>query len=179
MKIAVGTNNQGKIEAVKIALANYQNFANADIVGIKAESLVSSQPIGLDEIISGAKNRSKHAKEDSGADLGIGLESGIFLVPYTKSDYMDTTACAIYDGKDFHLGLSSCFEYPKQMIKKIIEKGKEISEIALELGFSEDKKFHHSQGMIGVLTKGIVTRINYSEQAVHMAIIHLTNREHY
>ena len=179
MKIAVGTQNKGKIEAVKNALMNYPEYSNVEVTGIKCESGVSNQPIGLEEIIRGAMNRAKAAFEASGAALAFGLESGIFLVPQTKSDYMDTTACAIYDGKDFHLGLSSCFEYPKLMIKKVLEEGKEISIAALELGFADDQSFREDMGMIGLLTKGVVTRKKYSEQAVYMALIHLLNKKHY
>jgi non-canonical (house-cleaning) NTP pyrophosphatase len=73
--------------------------------------------------------------------LSFGLESGIFAVPYTKSGYLDTTCCAIYDGTNFHIGFSSCFEYPKKMIESILQHKKEISDIAVEMGFSEDKSF--------------------------------------
>lgn len=179
MKIAVGTQNKGKIEAVRQALINYAGYCYANIVGCVVESGVNNQPIGLDETISGAKNRARLAYESLTSDFGIGLESGIFLVPHTKSDYMDTTACAIYDGQQYHLGLSSCFEYPKEMIKKILNDGKEVSDIALELGFAQDRSFREDGGMIGILTKGVIPRIKYTEQAVHTAMIHLLNEGHY
>jgi non-canonical (house-cleaning) NTP pyrophosphatase len=92
---------------------------------------------------------------------------------------MDTTACAIYDGKQFHLGLSSCFEYPKKMIEGMLSQGKEVSDIALEMGFASERSFREGQGMIGVLTKSRINRIDYSYQAVQMALIHLENPEHY
>lgn len=179
MKIAVGTQNKGKIEAVRNGLSKYPDYLDVEVIGIKTDSGVNHQPIGLDETILGAKNRARFAYELGKADLGFGLEAGIFLVPQTKSDYMDTTACAIYDGKEYHLGLSSCFEYPKEMIKKVLEEGKEISDVAMEMGFSEDTSFREDNGMIGLLTKGIITRTTYSEQAVHNAMIHLLNKKHY
>ncbi len=179
MKIAVGTENKGKIEAVKNGVSNYPEYSTAEVIGVKSDSGVSHQPKGLEETIRGAKNRAKRAYESSGADLGFGLESGIFLVPETKSDYMDTTACAIYDGKEFHLGLSSCFEYPKALIHKVLHEGKEITDAALELGFAEDRSFREDGGMIGILTKGVLSRKKYSEQAVHTAMVHLLNKGHY
>lgn len=179
MKIAVGTQNKGKVIAVENAISKYQDFAEGQIKGVPTESGVSGQPVGLEETIRGAKNRAKISFEQANADLGIGLESGIFLVPDTKSEYMDTTACAIYDGKQFHLGMSSCFEYPKLLIDKILNEGKEISDAAVELGFFEDKSEREDGGMIGLLTKGVVSRKEYSEQAVHMALIHLLNTKHY
>jgi len=147
MKIAVGTQNNGKIEAVKNGLMKYPDYLDIEVIGVKTDSGVNHQPIGLDETILGAKNRARLAYELGNSDLGFGLEAGIFLVPQTKSDYMDTTACAIYDGKEYHLGLS--------------------------------KSFREDNGMIGLLTKGIITRTMYSEQAVHNAMIHLLNKKHY
>lgn len=179
MKISIGTNNKGKVEAVRRACADYSILKNAELVSIDIPSDVSIQPVGLEEITTGAKNRAKAAWEKTRADLGVGLESGIFKVPHTKSEYMDTTACAIYDGKKFHLGLSSCFEYPKKMIDSILKDKKEVSDIALEMGFAKERSFREGEGMIGVLTKSRVTRIDYTYQAVQMALIHLENPEHY
>lgn len=179
MKIAIGTNNKGKVEAVRRACGEYPILKQATVINIDTPSGVNTQPIGLDETITGAKNRAKAAFEQTKADLGIGLESGIFLVPHTKSEYMDTTACAIYDGKTFHLGLSSCFEYPKKMIDGIFKQGKEVTDIALEMGFANKRSFREGQGMVGVLTKSRITRVDYSYQAVQTALIHLENPEHY
>lgn len=179
MKIAIGTTNKGKVEAVQNGLNNYSEYTNSEIISIEVVSGVGAQPQSLAETIRGAKNRAKQAFDLASADLGFGLESGLFPVPETKSEYMDTTACAIYDGQNFHLGLSSCFEYPKAMVKKILEEGKEITDIALELGFFENRNCREDGGMIGILTRGVVTRKKYSEQAVHMAMVHLLNKDHY
>ena len=179
MKITIGSTNKGKIEAVRRACREYPLLTQAELINIDIISDVNNQPIGLEEIITGAKNRAKKAAVSSGADLGIGLESGIFKVPHTKSEYMDTTACAIYDGKTFHLRLSACFEYPKKMIKEMLSQGKEIADIALEMGFAKERSFREGQGMVGILTKSRITRVDYSYQAVQMALIHLENPEHY
>lgn len=179
MIIKVGTTNKGKIEAVKIASTKYDILTGAVIEGIDVASGVNNQPIGLDETIQGAMNRARAAYETSECDLAFGLESGIFPAPHAKSEYFDTTACAIYDGKQFHLGMSSCFEYPPEMIKKMLAENKEVTEVAIELGFADDPAFREGLGMIGTLTKGRVTRIDYSVQAVQMAMIHLENEKHY
>jgi inosine/xanthosine triphosphatase len=179
MKIAIGTKNKGKLAAIERAINEYPMLFGAELVGLDVGSDVSDQPKSLPETITGAKNRARKAYESSGADLGFGLESGIFPVPEAKSDYMDTSVCAIYDGKNYHLGFSSCFEYPKELITKVIEEGKEITHAALECGFSNDENFHQGIGMIGILTKGRISRIDYSYQAVQTAMIHLENEAHY
>lgn len=179
MRIAIGTQNSGKIAALEQALAVYPNLAHYTVVPAEVDSGVSAQPKTLDETLQGAMNRARTAMEATRSDLGCGLESGVFPVPYTKSGYMDTTACAIWDGTQFHLGLSSCFEYPASLMDRVLNQGQEISEAAVELGFTDSQEFRHAQGMIGVLTKGVIPRTDYSAQAVHTALIHLNNPEHY
>jgi inosine/xanthosine triphosphatase len=177
MKINVGTRNQRKVEAVISALKEYPEFANAEVTGIDVSSEVSDQPSSLDETTKGAINRSKNAFND--CDYAIGLESGLFEVPYTKSGYMDVCMCSIYDGKTFHLGGSSIFEYPKKMVDLVFSKKFEIDQAAKEAGFTESDSIGKAQGMIGLLTKGVIDRKEYSKQAVITALIHLLNPEHY
>ncbi len=110
LRIIVGTMNPAKLEAVKEILQDYSHLKDATVVGVKANSGVSEQPKTLDETISGAMNRARGAFSD--CTYSFGIESGLFPVPHTKSGYMDVCAVAIYDGKDFHLGLSSRGNFP-------------------------------------------------------------------
>ncbi|MEX2052579.1 MAG: inosine/xanthosine triphosphatase [Candidatus Paceibacterota bacterium] len=177
MKINVGSKNITKIEAVKEAFNEFPNFTNSTVVGVEVDSGVHKQPKSIDETVQGAMNRAKSAFND--CDLSVGLESGLIVVPNTKSGYMDITMCAIYDGKVFHLGGSSAFEYPKSMIDLVFSKDYDISEAAKAVGFSHDDNLGEREGMIGVLTKGKLNRQGYSKQAVITALIHLLNPEHY
>jgi len=125
MRIAVGSKNKPKLEAVREIVKEYDFFAGAEVVGISVVSGVREQPVGLDETVQGAINRAKSAFHN--CQYAIGLESGIIPVPQTKSGYMDLTVCAIYDGATIHLGMSSAFEYPPQMVKMALEDGIDIS----------------------------------------------------
>ncbi|MEI6711367.1 MAG: DUF84 family protein [bacterium] len=116
MKIIIGTKNAGKIAAVKRGIDEYTILMGSELGSCDVDSGVPAQPIGLEMIVSGARNRALAAYISGKYDLAFGIESGIFEVPYTKSGYMDTTCCAIYDGEKYHLGLSCCIEYPKAMI---------------------------------------------------------------
>ncbi len=89
----------------------------------------------------GSKNRAVCAYKTGEYDLAFGIESGIFPVPYTKSGFVDTTCCVIYDGVSYHIGFSSCFEYPKKMIDRMIDEGKEVSDVAVDMGFAEHRDF--------------------------------------
>lgn len=140
-------------------------------------SYVHKQPKNIEQTVQGAINRAKNAFKD--CDFSVGLESGLIEVPNTKSGYMDITMCAIYDGKNFHLGGSSVFEYPKSLINLVFNKNCDISEAAKEAGFSHDTNLGKREGMIGILTKGKLNRKDYSKQAVLTAVIQLLNPEHY
>lgn len=179
VKISVGTKNRAKLEAVRKAAKDYALLGEARIISVEVESDVASQPVGLSDTIKGAKNRARKAQSFSQSEYGIGIESGIFKVPHTKSGYMDICICAIFDGQEFHLGSSSCFEYPSCMIKEVIERGLTISEAAKKLGFSHKKNVGAHEGMIGILTKGRLNRSGLTHQAIITAMVHLENKEIY
>lgn len=179
MHIIVGTKNAGKIAAVQKGIYEYPLLAESILDSCDVDSGVAAQPIGLEMIVSGAKNRALAAYNSGKYNLAFGIESGIFPVPHTKSGYMDTTCCAIYDGEIYHLWLSCCIEYPKVMIDRHFKEWKEICDIAIDMGFANNREFREWMGMLGVLTKWHVTRIDYTYQAVQMALVHLENPEHY
>lgn len=174
MKIHVGSTNDSKVNAVKEIIQDYDSLRDADVRSFEASSDVSSQPTSIEETIKGAINRAK--KVFKGADYAIGIESGLMKIPYTKTGYMDVTACAIYDGKEFHIGLSSAFEYPKDMTRLVFEKGLTISEAARKTGLSKNPKLGKEEGVIGILTKGRMPRKEYTKQALRTALIHLEHR---
>ncbi len=98
-------------------------------------------------------------------------------VPGTKTWYMNICSCSIFDGKSHSLGLSSAFEYPKEIVSLVIEDGLEIDEAMLKTKLTENKRIGYSGGTIGLLTKGRLPRKDYVKQAVMMALIHLENKE--
>lgn len=171
MNINVGSTNQAKINAVKEIIAEYDFLQGARVRAIDVSSKVSQQPISIEETIKGAMNRAKNAFRD--CDLSFGIESGLMKIPYTKTGYMDVTACAIYDGKEFHIGLSSAFEYPKDMTRLVFEEGFTISQAAHKTGLTKNPKLGFREGVIGILTKGRLPRKEYTKQALRTALIHL------
>jgi len=101
IKICVGSLNPTKVNAVKIAFEKY--FSEFEIFNIKANSGVPNQPIGMDLILKGAKNRAEHAisylinqKQIKTNLYGIGIEAGLVRVPFAKTNYMDFQFCVIF-----------------------------------------------------------------------------------
>jgi inosine/xanthosine triphosphatase len=174
MRINIGSRNIIKVEAVKESVADYSFLSNLEFLVKDVCSEVSEQPKSLEETIRGAMNRDKNSFEN--CDYSFGLESGLFLVPYTKTSYMDLCACAIYDGKDYHLGLSSAFEFPEEVMKLILEKGQDASQACFNTGLTDNENIGSAEGIIGILTRGRTTRKDYTKQAITMAMVHLENK---
>src|SRR6185369_15836364 len=103
MKVIIGSKNPQKIKAVEDLTSIYDFITEPEIFSFEVDSGISEQPMSLDEIILGAKNRAFNAYNLLNPECGIsfGLESGITVVPHTKTGFMDICACAIYDGEDF------------------------------------------------------------------------------
>ncbi len=171
MKVNVGSTNEVKVKAVIETIKDYNLFINSEVNSVNVKSEVSEQPISLDETIKGAMNRAKNAFQN--CDYSLGIESGLMKVPNTKTGYMDVCVCAIFDGKNFHIGLSSAFEYPTNVVKFIFEEGMDATQAFNKIGLTKNPKIGSSEGAIGILTKGRLIRKEFTKQAIVNALIHL------
>lgn len=169
--IAVGSTNPVKLDAVREGFTASGRFGTIEIRARNVTSSVREQPLSLDETLRGAIARARSAFTD--CDLGVGIEDGLFAVPYTQSGYMNVCACVIFDGTRDHVGLASAFEYPAEVTRFVIEEGLDITQAFVKAGLSNNSRLGAAEGAIGVLTKGHLTRRAYARQAVEMALIHL------
>lgn len=175
MRINVGSQNEVKIEAVKEAVRDYNFLSKAKVMGVSVNSKVSEQPKSVDETVRGAMNRARGAFQN--CDYSFGLEDGLMQVPNTKTDYMNICVCVIYDGQDYHIGLSSAFEYPTEVTKLVLEEGLDINQAFYKVGLTKNPKVGSAEGAIGILTHGRLLRKDYAKQAITMALIHLENSD--
>ncbi|PIN89837.1 inosine/xanthosine triphosphatase [Candidatus Pacearchaeota archaeon CG10_big_fil_rev_8_21_14_0_10_32_14] len=177
MIIHVASINPVKVEAVKEVLREYTMFSIYEVIGVETDSGVSPQPKSLEETIQGAINRAGAVFNT--CDYSFGIESGLMAVSQSKTGKMDFCACAIYDGKEFHLGLSCAFEFPIKVTSLIHKEGIDANEAFYRCGLTSDRKIGSSQGAIGLLTKGRISRKEYTSQSIRMALIHLENKDLY
>jgi len=171
MKVPVGTKNPVKMHAVKNIFTRVYDVVEVSMVDVK--SGVPAQPFGHDVII-GAKHRAERAfmlLKD--ADLGVGIESGLF-------DFfgvlLDVQICSIFDGCVHTIGASPGFSYPEVVLEGI-EKGKEVGSIMEELSGIE--RIGRKMGAIGYLSKSLIDRTHFTELCVMMALIPRINSELY
>lgn len=173
MKVHVGSQNKVKVEAVQEILQEYPHLKEAEVVALDVSSGVGDQPKSLEETVEGAINRAKGALQD--ATYGFGIESGLMKVPGTKSGFMDVCVCAIYDGSDHHLGLSSAWEAPKEVMDYMLNDGLDMNDAAYKAGLTSSLKVGSEEGLVGVVTKGRLKRKAYTKEAIRAALIHLEN----
>ncbi len=183
-KICVGSLNPTKVNAVKIAFEKY--FTDFEILKIRPESSVPNQPIGMESILKGAKNRAEHAlnyllneKQIKTNIYGIGIEAGLVKVPYTKTNYMDFQFCVILDeNRNITLGSGIAFEYPQSVINEILSN--QETEIGTVIGkLANNMNLKNEAGAISFLSKNIIARIEILTQAVICALLPRINQELY
>lgn len=177
MKVGIGSKNKTKVNAVSDLLKDYPMFKGADVFSVNIKVEEFGHPKNIDETVAGAINRAKQAQKDN--DYGFGIEGGLMAVPQTKSGYMEVAVCAIYDGKQVHMGLSQACEWPKKAIEGILHKGLDGSQAMKAAGFTQHEKLGEHEGLVGIFTKGRTNRTDFNKGAVLMALMHLENPEHY
>ena len=92
---------------------------------------------------------------------------------------MEVSVCAIYDGKQIHMGLSQGCEWPKKVLDLMLSEGMDGSQAMKIIGITEHEKLGEHEGLVGIFTKGRTNRIEYNKTAIMMALMHLENPEHY
>ena len=171
MQITVGYTNKIKVEAVQEILQDYPHLKDAIIFSVDVSTGIADQPKSLEETVQGAMNRAKNAFHD--CTYSFGIESGLMVVPDTKTGFMDVCVCAIFDGNEYHLGLSSAFEPPIEIVKYMINDGLNMTDATYKAGLTKSRNLGSKEGLIGIMTKGKLTRKEYTKEAIRTALIHL------
>jgi inosine/xanthosine triphosphatase len=170
--VRVGSLNAAKLEAVRRGLAPF--FDPVEVKAHPARSQVSDQPLGFEEILAGARTRARQSYAAGNCDLGAGIEDGLLRVPGTSTGHMNVGFCVLYDGKEEAVGMSAGFEYPAACVEaatgsKRVPVGKAFDEVFQPPPGWEDPG--PGAGNIGRLTRGALTRADYSAQAVICAVV--------
>ena len=173
MKVLIGTKNPGKVEGAKRALEKY--YKDFELIGLKVESNVSEQPVGI-ETYQGAKNRvknlKKYCKENNiSADLYLAVESGI---TNSLGQWAIANIAVIEDNDNFQsFGVGPCFPVPEKYIKEIIET--DLCQVMNKIfGEVENRKVY---GGIQLLTHNQISRVYLNELAFTMALTKYINKE--
>ncbi len=162
MYVAVASRNPNKVRAVETA---YMTFGiPAKVITVDKPSVIPRQPVGLTAVVSGAMSRAKHATQ--WGDHGVGIEAGVVEV---ESKHLDVTIAAIVDKSGVvTLGIGAGFQIPPMFLEKVLN-GVELGDVAEKV--LKTPAVGYRQGLVGVLTRGRVTRFDLNYMAVTMALI--------
>ncbi len=165
MKIAIGTKNKLKIDAVKkILVLVWKNF---EIVPCEVSSGVSETPHSDSEAIKGAMNRAQNALKLTNADVGIGAEGNV-----TSNEYGMFVLgwVAIIDKNGKHgIGSSGGVLIPKTL-RKYVEEGMGLAEATNKVTSASQEKIRLENGTNGILSNGLYDRAHEFEDATRCAL---------
>jgi len=175
LRVCVGTRNPSKLKGVEKALKMF--YDDVSIICVPVKSGVPPQPIGIEQIFTGARNRALRALAGNiDCDLGVGVEAGIYAV---GSTYYDVQVAAVADRNGVvTYGLSPSFPIPPKFASALIAKEVPELEVIVDRTFGTSN-IGEKGGLIKLLTKGKVLREDITFYAVVMALVPRLNRELY
>jgi inosine/xanthosine triphosphatase len=156
-KIYVGTTNHVKIAAVKKVAKEYE------VVGLEVDSGVSKQPFSDQETIQGATNRALALPQDG---LRIGLEAGV--QPLNGELYLVNWGVLIDEDHHVYVAGGTRLPLPTPVARALELRTDELATIIDHLYQTSDIKHH--EGAIGILTNGLVHRIDIFEHIVKLLL---------
>ena len=174
-QIVIASKNPVKCNAALYGFQTMFKETFFEIEKISVPSEVSEQPMTGEETLQGAINRAKNAqKESPKADFWIGIEGGI----QEENQEMEAFAWVYMIAKNGKTGKgkTGSFYLPKKVVT-LIKEGKELGE-ADDIVFKQ-RNSKQQGGAVGILTKGVLDRESYYQQAVILALIPFVNDDLY
>jgi inosine/xanthosine triphosphatase len=171
-KIIVGSRNPVKITCTRTSFERCFPYVNFNVEGVHAPSGVADQPMSDEETYQGALNRAKAIKEKyPEAEFWVGIEGGLEV----KNNTMEAFAWVVILGRHLHIqgqSRTSTFFLPGPIVD-LIRKGHELGE-ATDIIFNKDGT-KQKGGAVGMLTRDLLGRAEYYEQAVLLALVPFMN----
>lgn len=169
MKIVIGTTSDLKIRAAREAFRMLK--IEPEIVTVKSNSEIPDQPFGIEQILTGAKNRAKNALDSNSTDLSVGIENGLIEI---SNKWMETLAVAVLssDGKE-SFALGSAYPVPDWAVENIKQEKTELGKVIQRLNPDLEKD------PINYFSGGKIKREETITQAVVSAMLEFLNANKY
>ncbi|MCF2139036.1 MAG: DUF84 family protein [Candidatus Lokiarchaeota archaeon] len=203
---AVGTANILKERAVERVFTRFFPSSYVQVVSHHAKTEIPAQPIGFQELYSGALKRAQKIRNwfhsfnnssDSHNDSSkfpnkslifqdtyhfsffIGIEAGLVAYPLIPSGYLAYSLCVIInENNQVSIGTSPGWMYPPSITKAIINNRKlELADVMTQI--SGDPKIRNKGGAVGYFSHSLVKRMDLAEWGIQMALIPFLSTEHY
>lgn len=171
--LCIGSQNPVKIRGVVEAFSKF--YAISLVKSLRVETGIPPQPIGLNQIIEGAKRRAELTMSTE-CDFAVGVEAGFYLV--NNEPYDVEVACVVSKTGEFSLGFSPSFPIPLKIYSAILSGVYRELEEAVEKLFNVEK-IGDKEGFIGLLTRRVCERWLLSYYATLMALVKFINKDLY
>ena len=175
--VAVGSANPAKVNAAKNCFVAAFPEHEVRCIGVSVKSGVSDQPWGCKETRTGAHNRAEAAgKEQPECQFAVGMEGGVESADGGGDDgqeiYCSAWMCVkrMSDGKCSYARTGS-FELPGKVVALLragVELGDADDRVLRKDGSTNNKQ---KGGTVGVLTEGRISRTDYYDHALTLALI--------
>ncbi len=173
MRFCVGTRNPSKVHGVELALRDLG--IDAEVAPIPVDSGVPPQPIGLDTVVRGARNRALAACTE-GCDCCVGVEAGFFRLE--EDVYVDVQVASVKCSGRLTYGLSPGFMIPRRFWEPLVAGEAPELEVLVDKWFGT-RNIGDKGGLISLVTRGVIDRVHLTRDAVIMAIVPYINEELY
>jgi inosine/xanthosine triphosphatase len=172
MKVAVGSTNPAKLQAVRAAILRVWPAAQVD--GVSVPSGVAEMPMSDAECLQGARNRARAARRALGADLGVGLEGGV----HRHDEMLLLVGWVAVSAADGRQGLAGTARLPlPALIAQRVTAGEALGPVMDDL--LDEHKSNHRGGAVGALTSGLVLRADAFAMAVSYALAPFVSESFY
>jgi len=172
--VAIGSLNPAKALGIKHVFSGF--FYNCTFAEVSTASIVKEQPVGMEEVLSGATKRARFAISQAHGDFGVGVEAGLLTID--PHQHINLQVAVIVDEKgNSGTGLSCGFPIPETFVNRMQSEGAELDKYAAEL--TGAPKVREEDGIVYHLTKAGVSRLEMTEQCVRMALVPWLNAKQY
>jgi inosine/xanthosine triphosphatase len=174
VKVAVGSRNPTKLDAVRAAFEAVFPKRKWQIVGADVCSGVPDQPLSDEAGVEGAANRAKEALAATSAEYGVGLEGALQEI---GGRWFEAGWMVVVDARGtVGVGASARLEVPPRMME-LIREGLELGEVCDRVFNETNSK--QAQGFFGLATGGAISRMQGYRDGVVMALAALLHPELY
>ncbi|MGP1909044.1 DUF84 family protein [Metabacillus sp. JX24] len=167
MKVAIGTLNPAKVNAVQECLDQLGSFT---LSSTSVSSGVADQPFSDEETIRGAANRAQRAREREDADIGIGLEGG--MIETDEGFFLCNWGALSVQGIEPIIAGGARIPLPAEIGRKV-KSGIELKLVMDD--YADRENVSQQEGAVGIFTGGLVTR---KEMFKHICLL-LFGQYHY
>lgn len=175
MKIAIGTGNELKAKAIEKAMCRV--YPDATFVAVDVESGVRADPQNDDEMMRGALNRAKRARDKEHADIGVGPEGGSRTGMFGSFVY-GWVAIVDSEGRVGY-GASPQVMLPPAVEAIMLGDHVGMAEAMARVSKESRERIRFERGTNGVLTGGLYDRKKEFEDATLCALARFVSPKFY